>query len=116
MISPGLFRKGPRPARAPRAHLALEPLESRTVPYSASGNSWPSPSLITLSFVPDGTNLGGQSSNLFATFNGDFGSASAWENAILKAAQTWAQQANINFAVVADDGSDSGSGSYQQGA
>ncbi len=115
MISVALFRKGPRPRRAPRALPALEALESRTVPYSASGNLWPQPQLITISFVPDGTNLGGQSSNLFSTFDNDFGSASAWENVILKAAQTWAQQANINFTVVSDSGADSGSGSYQQG-
>jgi hypothetical protein len=117
MISPGQSRKRllTRPARAPQARPGLEPLESRTVPYAASGNAWPHPELITLSFVPDGTDLGGQSSNLFSTFNSAFGSASAWQNVILKAAQTWAQQANINFAVVNDSGADSGSGSYQQG-
>ncbi|HEX5273407.1 MAG TPA: matrixin family metalloprotease [Gemmataceae bacterium] len=117
MISLGVFSKRPRPrpARDHRARPGLEPLESRAVPYAASGNLWPSPQLVTLSFVPDGTNLGGQYSNLFSTFNSAFGSASAWENAILKAAQTWAQQANINFTVVSDSGADSGSGSYQQG-
>jgi hypothetical protein len=117
MTSPGLFRKRPRwrPARARRALPRLEPLESRTVPYSASGNLWPHPELITISFVPDGTDLGGKSSNLFATFDSAFGSTSAWENAILKAAQTWAQKADINFSVVSDNGADSGSGSYQQG-
>jgi hypothetical protein len=112
MLFATLFRKGPRPARA---RLQVESLEARTVPYSASGNLWPHPQLITLSFEPDGTDLGGQSSNLFATFNADFGSASAWQNAVLKAAQTWAQQANVNFAVVSDSGAASGTGSYQQG-
>ena len=56
------------------------------VPYATSGNAWPSPQLITLSFEPDGTNLGGRTSNLFATFNAALGSASAWQGAILKAA------------------------------
>src|SRR5262249_13620921 len=102
----------PRPARA---RLQVESLEARTVPYSASGNLWPQPGLITLSFQPDGTDLGGQSSNLISTFNADFGSASAWQNAVLKAAQSWAQQANVNFAVVSDSGAVSGTGSYQQG-
>src|SRR5262249_59013862 len=102
----------PRPARA---RLQVESLEARTVPYSASGNLWPQPGLITLSFQPDGTDLGGQSSNLISTFNADFGSASAWQNAVLKAAQSWAQQANVNFAVVSDGGAASGTGSYQQG-
>jgi len=75
---------------------------------------------VTISFVPDGTVLGNSNgnpitSNLFATFNGKFGSASAWQTPILKAAQLWAQQTNLNFAVVSDNGGNSGSGSYQQG-
>ncbi len=84
------------------------------VPYSTSGNAWPHPELITLSFEPDGTNLG-YPSNLFATFNAKFGSAATWENQILKAAQLWAQQTNINFSVISDSGADAGSGNYQQG-
>jgi hypothetical protein len=113
-------------ARAPRATAAalvrpqLEGLESRVVPYAVSGNAWPSPQLITISFVPDGTIVGSNSngyiySNLFATFNGKFGSPAVWQNQILKAAQSWAQQTNINFAVVPDSGADMGSGNYQQG-
>src|SRR6516164_5842402 len=93
----------------------LESLESRVVPYSASGNAWPNPQLVTISFMPDGTNLGGTTSNLFSVFNQKFGSASTWQNQILKAAQVWAQQTNLNFAVVSDNGSASGSGNYQQG-
>jgi hypothetical protein len=90
-------------------------LESRIVPYATSGNAWPNPQLVTLSFEPDGTNLGGVSSNLFAQFNAAFGSTAAWENVIIKAAQVWAAQTNLNLSVVADSGADSGSGSYQQG-
>jgi hypothetical protein len=93
----------------------LEPLESRTVPYAATGNLWPHPQLITLSFQPDATDLGGQASNLLAAFNSAFGSASAWQVPILQAAQAWAQQANVNFTVVSDNGAPSGTGSYQQG-
>src|SRR5262245_44083165 len=85
-------------ARSPRragARPCLEELESRVVPYSVTGNAWPNPQLVTLSFVPDGTVLGSDvngpiTSNLFATFNAKFGSAATWENVILKAAQTWA--------------------------
>jgi hypothetical protein len=84
------------------------------VPYSLSGNAWPNPQLITLSFVPDGTNLGGVTSNLFATFNAKW-STSTWENQIIKAAQVWAQQTNINFTVISDSGVDEGSGNYLQG-
>src|SRR5262249_12957792 len=82
---------------------------------SVSGNLWPSAQLVTLSFMPDGTNLGGVSSNLFSTFNARFGSASTWQNQILKAAQAWAQQTNLNFAVVSDNGASSGAGLFQQG-
>ena len=105
------FGKSPRALRLPTARPAIEALESRLVPYAATGNAWPNPQLITISFVPDGTVLalgnGGQiTSNLFATFNAKFGitSASQWQNIILKAAQTWAAQTNINFAVVPDNG------------
>jgi hypothetical protein len=93
----------------------LEQLESRLVPYTVSGNAWPGPQLVTISFVPDGTNLNGYSSNLVATFNAKFGAAATWQNIILKAAQTWSAQTNLNFALVGDNGAALGSGSYQQG-
>jgi hypothetical protein len=98
---------------APRAHLCVESLESRLVPYSVSGNAWPHAQLVTLSFVPDGTNVGG-SSNLFASFNSRW-ATSTWQTQILRAAQVWAQQANLNFAVIGDSGAVIGSGSYEQG-
>src|SRR5262249_36635600 len=59
------------------------------------------------------TNLGGVYSNLFATFNAKW-ATSTWENQILKAAQVWAQQTNINFSLIPDSGADIGSGNYQQ--
>jgi predicted Zn-dependent protease len=98
----------------------LEQLETRLVPYAVTGNAWPNPQLITISFVPDGTLIGTNGtqqvgSNLFATFDAKFGSAAAWQDIILKAAQVWAQQTNINFTVVPDDGAPIGSGNYQQG-
>ena len=105
---------------AQRTLLRLEQLESRLVPYSVSGNAWPQPQLVTLSFVPDGTVIGQNgsgniTSNLFSILNAKFGSATTWQNQILKAAQQWAQQTNINFTVVSDNGGSIGSGSYQQG-
>jgi len=98
-----------------RTRPCLEDLESRVVLYSTSGNLWPSPQLITISFMPDGTNINGHTSNLNSTFNADFGSTSTWENLILQAAQLWAQQTNINLSLVSDNGSAAGSGNYQQG-
>jgi len=99
-----------------RARLTLERLETRVVPYTTSGGAWPNPHLVTISFVPDGTDQGGVSSNLFATLNAHRGWTTAtWQNQILKAAQVWAQQTNINFAVVSDNGTGIGGGLFQQG-
>src|SRR5262245_44875666 len=116
----GFGRSKFRSRALPRTRLEVEPLESRLVPDSVSGNAWPHPELVTLSFVPDGTIVGSNSSgyissNLFATFNARFGSASVWQNEFLRAAQAWAQQTNLNFALVADNGTTIGGGSYQQG-
>ena len=98
------------------ADVRTEELETRIVPYVASGNLWAHPELVTISFAPDGTDLGGgETSDLFADMNAKFGSPAVWQAPILKAAQAWAQQTNLNFSVVADNGSPSGSGDYQQG-
>ena len=117
-----LLRRSLRGERTPRSARrrnkccpTIEGLESRIVLYSASGNVWPSPQLITISFMPDGTNLsGGYKSNLISTFNSK-SSLGNWENVILQAAQVWAQQTNINFAVVPDDGAPAGAGADEQG-
>ena len=105
-----------------RTRLFVEQLEAREVPYAVSGGAWVHPELVTISFVPDGTILTydsqGQAvtSTMFADFNARW-STSTWQNAILKAAQVYARQTNVNFALVADDGSEVGLiGQYQQGA
>jgi hypothetical protein len=115
-------RRANRPSR-PTARPSVEALESRLTPYVATGNAWLHPQLVTISFVPDGTVLalgnGGQiTSNLYAAFNAIPGitSPSQWQAIILKAAQSWAAQTNLNFALVPDDGSQAGSGAHQQGA
>ena len=109
-----LFPKEPTTGQR-RVQLSVEQLESRLVPYALTGNAWPHPNLITISFEPDGTNLGGVTSNLFSVFDARFGSPSVWENVILQAAQQWAQQTNVNFTVVPDSGAPTGSGNDQQG-
>src|SRR5262249_49763901 len=75
-----------------------------------------------ISFMPDGTSLGGTSSsgapivsNLQSTFNGKANLAGRWQQQFLQAAQAWAAQTNINFVVVPDDGAPLGDGSYQEG-
>jgi hypothetical protein len=97
-----------------RTRPRVEQLETRLVPYSLSGDAWPHGNLVTISFVPDGTNLGGVTSNLFSTFNAKW-ATNVWENQILNAAQVWAKATNLNFSVVTDNGGGIGSGNYQQG-
>src|SRR5271157_2545111 len=101
--------------RSRKSRPVLESLESRVVLYSASGNAWMNPEIITISFMPDGTNLGSAPSNMVSTFNNNPALVGKWQNIILKAAQTWAQQTNINFVVVPDDGAPSGAGVDQEG-
>jgi hypothetical protein len=114
-------RSNRRPTRQ-TARPMVEGLESRLVPYAATGNAWAHPELVTLSFVPDGTvlaqdgNGGYITSNLYGAFNALFNNNTAgWQNIILRAAQSWADQTNLDFAVVGDDGSEAGSGAFQQG-
>lgn len=110
-VTPKRLQKAPR-----REPISVERLEDRVLLYATSGNAWPNKDLITISFMPDGTELGGnKTSDMFATLNAKFGTAATWQNQILKAAQYWAQQTNINFALVTDNGAAAGSGSYQQG-
>jgi hypothetical protein len=98
-----------------RTRPVVEGLESRELLYATSGNAWPNPQAVTISFMPDGTNLGGVSSNLFATFNSNPSLAGRWQQAILAAAAQWQAATNINFVVLPDDGEPSGAGPDQQG-
>jgi hypothetical protein len=107
-------RRTPQSDVTRRALLRVEQLEGRVVPYATSGNAWPHAQVVSISFVPDGTDLGGVKSNLFSTFNARWSTAT-WEAQILKAAQVWAQQTNLNFTVISDNGGAMGSGNYQQG-
>ena len=51
-----VFNSQPRRrAAAPWLGTSTEDLESRLVLYAVSGNAWPSPELVTISFQPDGT-------------------------------------------------------------
>jgi hypothetical protein len=93
--------------------LSVERLEARATP-AVYGVPWSDARHLTLSFVPDGTTVGGQSSNLFATL-GATGPTATWEQTILRAFQTWAVQANINIAVTADGGQPFGTPGAAQG-
>lgn len=96
--------------------FAAERLEDRVVLYAVSGNAWPSSQLVTISFMPDGTDLGGATSNLNAAFEANPNLQGIWKSEFLRAAQTWAQVTNLNFVEVSDSGVGMGGGDYQQGA
>src|SRR5260370_34711168 len=87
------------------ARLNLECLEERFAP-ATWGNPWPDAAHMTLSFAPDGTQAGDHQSTMFQTLNSQLNTSIpyAWEQAILRALQTWAVNANINVRVVPDDG------------
>ena len=91
----------------------LEGLEDRMLLYATSGGSWTFPSRITFSFAPDGTSVGGVSSNLFATLNAVAPTAT-WQAAFEKAAALWSAYANINLALVPDNGAPIGATGNQQ--
>jgi hypothetical protein len=85
-----------------RTRVNIEALEDRRVP-ATWGIPWADPQHLTLSFAPDGTNVEGMPSALSKTLDSQLG-AGTWETTILRAIQTWAQNANINIGVVADGG------------
>ena len=97
---------------ARRRCLNLERLEDRTAP-AVFGQPWPMPENITLSFAPDGTQISGQASDLFATLNA-VESTTSWQRTILEAVQAWTSEANVNVGLVADGGQPFGTpGSFQ---
>jgi hypothetical protein len=90
-------------------------LEERLLLYSSTGGAWSKPARITYSFAPDGTNVGGDSSNLLATMASRGFSTANWQAQFAKAAAVWQAVTGINFAQVSDDGSAFGTSGDQQG-
>jgi hypothetical protein len=84
-------------------------LESRDV-LSTFHIPWADPSHLSISFVPDGTDTPGGPSTVGQVI-GD----SAGAREILRAAQTWAVQTNINISVTTDGGQAIGSTGTSQG-
>ena len=99
----------------PRTSLRLEALEDRSTPATWSV-PWPDPQHLSVSFAPDGTDVGGVANQLTATMNADgLTSAPVWQREILRALQSWAVQTNIGVGVVADGGQPFGSTGAAQG-
>src|SRR5689334_24997611 len=105
-----LFRTAPRPKGF---HPRLEGLEDRFLLYATTGTQWAKPKLISYSFMPDGTSIGGVPSNLQATLNARF-ATSDWKAQFARAAAAWQKMANVNFTLVSDNGAPLGvSGNLQ---
>ena len=78
--------------------------------YHPYGGTWVYGSRITYSFMPGGTSIGGTPSVLFQTMS----TMTTWQTAIMKAAAVWEAAANINLALVSDDGSRAACNGNQQ--
>jgi hypothetical protein len=90
--------------------LRIERLEDRTTPSGMTN-----PLQLTVSFVPDGTQVGSQQSNLFQDMNA-LAPTAVWQQQILDSLQTIAAQANATLTVVPDDGASLTSPAPQDGA
>jgi hypothetical protein len=89
--------------QSPRLRLNLEQLEDRLTP-AMWGVPWPDPGHLTMSFVPDGTSVGGTPSVLFQNLDAQAW-PSTWETIAYNAAQAWARYGNnVNLRVVPDSG------------
>ena len=111
IVSPRYVSKASR-NRAVRP--VVEGLEGRFLLYAYTGDHFAIGSRITWSIMPDGTSLGGTTSNLVSTLDSRIG-AGTWEQLIRDAFAQWEQYGNVNLVQVADDGEPINSGNYQQG-
>lgn len=100
--------------RSGRFRPSAERLDDRVMP-ALFGVPWADPTHLTLSFAPDGTPAAGGTSGLFAALEPTI-SRDAWQGAILRAAQTWSQLANVSIGVVPDSGAAFGTAAPPQGS
>ena len=94
--------------------LALEECESRRLLSGDVGVIWGADAWLTLSFAPDGTPVGNETSNLLAQMDA-VAPRHEWQDAILRGFQTWAIETNSNIGLVGDSGDPFGvEGSFRQ--
>ncbi len=93
--------------------LIVEQLEDLVTP-AAFNVPWPEAPELTISFAPDGTQLGDQTSSLFRALDSHVPTA-VWQREILRAFQTWAVETNINVGLVPDGGQSFGTLGLKQG-
>jgi hypothetical protein len=89
-----------RPRSFVARRLRFEPLEKRCV---MDGVGLGADGYLTLSFAPDGASVAGQPSELATTFDA-LATRQAWQDAILRAFQTWAVYVNADVGLVTDSG------------
>jgi hypothetical protein len=82
--------------------LSLEFLEGRAL-LATIGELWPEPGKLTLSFAPEGTQIGIFPNELFSTL-GRERAAAVWQADVLRAFQSWAAVANVDFGLARDSG------------
>jgi hypothetical protein len=80
----------------------LTRLEDRCTP-ALFGVPWTDPMHLSLSFAPDGTAAAGEPSQLIAALDAAMPRA-AWQDAVARAVQTWAEAAGVNVGIVPDAG------------
>ncbi len=93
--------------------LAAECLEDRATP-AQFGVPWIDPAHLTVSFAPDGTSALNEPSTLYGSLDAQM-PRSEWQTVLLHAFETWSEVANVNFALVDDNGVAFGSPGLPQG-
>ncbi len=93
--------------------MTCERLEERWTP-AQFGIPWPDSTHLTLSFVPDGTQIETETSQLQAALDTRMPRAT-WQQTILQASQDWARIANTNIGLVSDGGQRLGIAGATQG-
>lgn len=87
---------------SPLPLLAAEQLEDRCVP-ATFGVAWPDARNLHVSFPTDNTDIGAYANSLRAVFD-QVADRKEWQEAALRAFQTWAVQTNLNIGLVPDRG------------
>ncbi len=95
-------RAAGRSARRVNRRLTVEPLESRRL-LDAEGLAWSDAPDLTISFAPDGTEVGPYTSALYASLE-SVGAENVWQDKLLDAFQLWADHANASVRAVGDSG------------
>lgn len=112
-------RRPTRSSRAKRRTLWIESLAARiTMHGSGLGVSdplpWFDPGALTYSFAPDGTDVAGQRSSLFAVLN-ELGEPSTWQAQVDAAIDAWLKPLGVKAHAVDDSGVRLGAAGLTQG-